>query len=106
MLSNTTRRASQRVGSWLISQRTFATQQNHIVKLDHDKFPSDSSSQSNAPIVICHGLFGSKQNWKSLARAFSKRLSTDVYTLVSAILIFVFQIYFAVYPWVIHESDL
>ncbi|KAI8581707.1 hypothetical protein K450DRAFT_230815 [Umbelopsis ramanniana AG] len=82
MLSSTAKTATQRLGSLLIlQQRTFATQQSHIVKVDYSKFPSESSSQPNPPIVICHGLFGSKQNWKSLARAFSKRLSTDVYTL-------------------------
>ncbi|KAI9285170.1 Alpha/Beta hydrolase protein [Umbelopsis sp. AD052] len=83
MLGSTAKTATQRVGSLLIlqQQRTFATQQNHIVKVDYSKFPSESTSQANPPIVICHGLFGSKQNWKSLARAFSKRLSADVYTL-------------------------
>ncbi|CAO3647443.1 unnamed protein product [Mucor hiemalis] len=33
------------------------------------------------PVLICHGLFGSKQNWTSLAKAMSNRLSRDVYTI-------------------------
>ncbi|WVQ73730.1 hypothetical protein IAR50_003310 [Cryptococcus sp. DSM 104548] len=32
-------------------------------------------------LVICHGLFGSKQNWRSLAKAFAAQLGMPVYTL-------------------------
>lgn len=32
--------------------------------------------------VICHGLFGSKQNWRSLGKAFAQKLGMTVYTLV------------------------
>ncbi|AFR92707.1 mitochondrial protein [Cryptococcus neoformans C23] len=32
-------------------------------------------------LVICHGLFGSKQNWRSLAKAFAVKLGMPVYTL-------------------------
>ncbi|KAL0253786.1 hypothetical protein I308_101162 [Cryptococcus tetragattii IND107] len=32
-------------------------------------------------LVICHGLFGSKQNWRSLAKAFAAKLGMPVYTL-------------------------
>ncbi|KAL7419664.1 hypothetical protein Q5752_005578 [Cryptotrichosporon argae] len=31
-------------------------------------------------LVICHGLFGSKQNWRSLAKMFAHRLGMPVYT--------------------------
>ncbi|KAI8975964.1 Alpha/Beta hydrolase protein [Pilobolus umbonatus] len=37
-------------------------------------------SKDNKPIVICHGLFGSKQNWSSISKSLSRSLSCDVYT--------------------------
>ncbi|KAG9296937.1 hypothetical protein G9A89_006892 [Geosiphon pyriformis] len=43
--------------------------------------PSPQQPSEIPPLVILHGLFGSKQNWKSLARAFSQRLNTRVLTL-------------------------
>ncbi|CAG8766234.1 323_t:CDS:2, partial [Dentiscutata heterogama] len=33
------------------------------------------------PLIILHGLFGSKQNWRSLAKVFAQRLNTRVFTL-------------------------
>ncbi|KAI9338632.1 Alpha/Beta hydrolase protein [Pilaira anomala] len=36
---------------------------------------------NDPPVLICHGLFGSKQNWTSLAKAMSNRLSRTVYTI-------------------------
>lgn len=53
----------------------------NAVSLSFDKYSMKPSSQP--PILICHGLFGSKQNWSSLAKAMSSRLSRDVYTIVS-----------------------
>lgn len=41
-----------------------------------------TKAATSAPLVICHGLFGSKQNWRSLARAFNTRLSRDIYAIV------------------------
>lgn len=34
-------------------------------------------------LVICHGLFGSKQNWRSLSKRFAQELGMPVYCLVS-----------------------
>lgn len=82
MLAHTTKWGLQRAGSCLmLQQRSLATQTNQILDLDYSKVSAESSSNL-PPLIICHGLFGSKQNWKSLARAFSKRLGTDVYSLV------------------------
>ncbi|KAJ3165143.1 hypothetical protein HDU88_004863 [Geranomyces variabilis] len=39
---------------------------------------AETSSQPPAPLVILHGLFGSKQNWRSLSKALANRLGTDV----------------------------
>ncbi|CAG8483200.1 5283_t:CDS:2 [Paraglomus brasilianum] len=35
--------------------------------------------EESPPIIILHGLFGSKQNWKSLAKSFAQSLNTKVY---------------------------
>lgn len=39
--------------------------------------------QTKAPLIICHGLFGSKQNWKSLAKTISEHSQCPIYTIVS-----------------------
>jgi len=38
--------------------------------------------EESPPIIILHGLFGSKQNWKSLAKSFAQSLNTKVYAAV------------------------
>ncbi|CAD5210332.1 unnamed protein product [Bursaphelenchus xylophilus] len=35
----------------------------------------------NTPFVICHGLFGQKQNWNSVGKALAKRMGTPVYAI-------------------------
>lgn len=37
--------------------------------------------EKKEPLVICHGLFGSKQNWKSLAKSLSIKSQCEVYTI-------------------------
>ncbi|CAO3621598.1 unnamed protein product [Mucor hiemalis] len=37
--------------------------------------------EKKEPLVICHGLFGSKQNWKLLAKTLSIKTQCKVYTL-------------------------
>lgn len=53
------------------------------VKLSYDHHPGPSSdSASKGPLIILHGLYGSKQNWRSLAKKMAQRMKTDVYALV------------------------
>lgn len=40
--------------------------------------PPEPKSQS--PMLIVHGLYGSKQNWRSLSKAFARTLGRPVYT--------------------------
>lgn len=40
-----------------------------------------STSHSKNPLLILHGLFGSKQNWQSISKQLHKRLDKDIYTL-------------------------
>ncbi|KAI8333893.1 Alpha/Beta hydrolase protein [Chlamydoabsidia padenii] len=53
------------------------------VPLSYTKYSATNTTSPNdsSPLVICHGLFGSKQNWKALAKALNRRLSRDVYAL-------------------------
>ncbi|KAI9319490.1 Alpha/Beta hydrolase protein [Dichotomocladium elegans] len=61
-------------------RRPFSSSSVARVPLSYTKYPAQKTS-SNAPLLICHGLFGSKQNWRSLAKSMSARLSRDVYAL-------------------------
>ncbi|OBZ90682.1 Abhydrolase domain-containing protein C22H12.03 [Choanephora cucurbitarum] len=61
----------------LLTYRAYSTK---AVELSFDKHAIRPSQDS--PLLICHGLFGSKKNWSSLAKAFSSRLSRDVYTII------------------------
>ncbi|KAH7325315.1 alpha beta-hydrolase [Rhizoctonia solani] len=36
--------------------------------------------KSKSPLLIVHGLYGSKQNWRSLSKAFARTLGRPVYT--------------------------
>ncbi|KAI8819598.1 Alpha/Beta hydrolase protein [Fimicolochytrium jonesii] len=40
--------------------------------------PTGTARTSISPLVILHGLFGSKQNWRSLSKALASKLGTDV----------------------------
>ncbi|ORX36341.1 Alpha/Beta hydrolase protein [Kockovaella imperatae] len=63
--------------------RGYSTWPNDIkpVDLAFDLVEPQAASASDQTLVICHGLFGSKQNWRSLAKAFAQRLGMRVYTL-------------------------
>ncbi|KAJ1654789.1 hypothetical protein IWQ61_005338 [Dispira simplex] len=44
--------------------------------------PAEPSSASyRRPVVILHGLLGSKQNWNSLSKALAQHIQTEVYSL-------------------------
>jgi len=59
----------------------FSTSAIVPVELEYDQLiPSDGNEQDK-PLVILHGLFGSKRNWLSLSKAFLKDLQRPIYTL-------------------------
>ncbi|KAI8069652.1 Alpha/Beta hydrolase protein [Gongronella butleri] len=59
--------------------RTFSTTCKPV-RLAFDKYsPKQTPRSPAAPLVICHGLFGSKQNWTSLCRAAAQRYQRDIY---------------------------
>ncbi|KAL0948501.1 hypothetical protein HGRIS_011064 [Hohenbuehelia grisea] len=57
------------------ARRAFST-----VELSYDCHVSPDHSPSE-PLVILHGLFGSKRNWTSLAKSFARELQRPVYAL-------------------------
>ncbi|KAK4513489.1 uncharacterized protein ATC70_005490 [Mucor velutinosus] len=59
--------------------KSIRTYSSKAVNVSFDKYALKPSQEP--PVLICHGLFGSKQNWTSLAKAMSNRLSRDVYTI-------------------------
>ncbi|KAJ2556360.1 hypothetical protein EV175_002059, partial [Coemansia sp. RSA 1933] len=42
---------------------------------------SNDSGRPNAPLIVLHGLFGSKQNWGAISRRLAQELERDVYSL-------------------------
>lgn len=64
------------------------------VTLASDSYPPplpSSSSSSTAgiegnkgPLIILHGLYGSKQNWRSLSKTLAKNLNREVIAVVSS----------------------
>ncbi|KAI8088752.1 Alpha/Beta hydrolase protein [Halteromyces radiatus] len=67
----------------LLSRRTFTSTRSSSkhISLAYDTYPSKltQSTTKKSPLIICHGLFGSKQNWASLCRAASQRIDRDIY---------------------------
>ncbi|KAI8088740.1 Alpha/Beta hydrolase protein [Halteromyces radiatus] len=61
--------------------RSYTTGSSNTIPLSFTKYPARGSIQNSSPLAICHGLFGSKQNWRGLAKAMSQRLSRDVYAM-------------------------
>ncbi|SPC67090.1 related to alpha/beta hydrolase [Ustilago sp. UG-2017b] len=69
-------------------QSTAASATGKTVSLDYESYLPTPTQLSNrrtevpiASLVVCHGLFGSKQNWRSLGRAISQRFGIPVFAL-------------------------
>ncbi|KAI8378180.1 Alpha/Beta hydrolase protein [Choanephora cucurbitarum] len=60
----------------IVQKRSFTT-----VPLAFAKYSANEQIKSNKPLIICHGLFGSKQNWRSLAKSLSQSCQRDVYAI-------------------------
>lgn len=50
------------------------------LKSEHFAPPQPATA---GPLVVLHGLYGSKQNWRGLAKAMATQLKREVTTLVS-----------------------
>ncbi|KAI6122227.1 alpha beta-hydrolase [Pisolithus croceorrhizus] len=51
------------------------------VSLAYDEYIPPNGNATDRPLVILHGLFGSKRNWQSLSKAFMRDLQRPVYAL-------------------------
>ncbi|KAJ1914736.1 hypothetical protein IWQ60_008697 [Tieghemiomyces parasiticus] len=60
--------------------RTYTTAPTPVKLAFQRTSSSTPVAARSPPLVILHGLFGSKQNWQSLARALSRDLATPVYS--------------------------
>ncbi|KAF9158897.1 hypothetical protein DFQ27_007681 [Actinomortierella ambigua] len=78
-LASTFCRASQ----WQATRSMSTARETAVAKLSFSAVapPFPSQPAKSKPIVILHGLFGSKQNWKALSKAMASRLNTNVYSL-------------------------
>ncbi|POW09289.1 hypothetical protein PSHT_09207 [Puccinia striiformis] len=65
------------------STTTSSSPSSTPILLESEKFEPPQKSDSNrlSPIIILHGLFGSKQNWRSLAKRLCQATQRIVYTL-------------------------
>ncbi|KAI0635860.1 alpha/beta-hydrolase [Trametes polyzona] len=64
-----------------IPQHRAASSQVKPVELHFDKVVPPDGNETRNPLVILHGLFGTKRNWGSLSKAFAKDLNRPVYAL-------------------------
>uniref|UniRef100_A0A0K0DAC2 sn-1-specific diacylglycerol lipase ABHD11 n=1 Tax=Angiostrongylus cantonensis TaxID=6313 RepID=A0A0K0DAC2_ANGCA len=51
------------------------------VELAFTRYGDPDKDRLRSPLFICHGLFGQKENWHSVAKALQQRLGCTVYTL-------------------------
>ncbi|KAF9223327.1 alpha/beta-hydrolase [Gyrodon lividus] len=62
-----------------LTKRTFSSVSP--VELEYDEYIPPNGNKTERPLVILHGFFGSKRNWQSLSKAFTRDLERPVYTL-------------------------
>ncbi|OCF58129.1 mitochondrial protein [Kwoniella mangroviensis CBS 10435] len=64
-------------------KHTTSSPPKHVIPIDmaFDVVQPNEVTAKGQSLVICHGLFGSKQNWRSLAKTFASKLGMPVYTL-------------------------
>ncbi|KAL9551342.1 hypothetical protein PS6_005044 [Mucor atramentarius] len=70
----------------LLSQfkRLYSSYSSKAVPLSFTKYDVPQKNKlisRKQPLIICHGLFGSKQNWRSLAKSISLQCNCEVYTI-------------------------
>ncbi|KJH44594.1 hydrolase, alpha/beta domain protein [Dictyocaulus viviparus] len=51
------------------------------VELAFNRYGDPDKDHQRIPLVICHGLLGHKQNWRSVAKTLHRRLRSTIYTL-------------------------
>ncbi|KAK9700368.1 hypothetical protein K7432_012224 [Basidiobolus ranarum] len=83
LYSHCQRNVKQGVSSLLINREFHSTLTSNNprvqLKYDHHEAVGIGAERSQTPLLILHGLFGSKKNWKTLAKRYVSGLNTDVY---------------------------
>lgn len=51
------------------------------ILLKHERYDTNSSDTGKTPIVVYHGLFGSKTNWRTLSKVMTQKTNRIVYAL-------------------------
>ncbi|KAF9977370.1 hypothetical protein BGZ73_006239 [Actinomortierella ambigua] len=72
-----------KASQWQATRSMSTAHKAAVAKLSFTAVPQPVPSEpaKSKPIVVLHGLFGSKQNWKALSKAMASRLNTSVYAL-------------------------
>lgn len=52
--------------------RCYANANTTAIAMSSEQFDAPTSDASKTPLITAHGLFGSKQNWRSVSRAIAK----------------------------------
>lgn len=53
--------------------RNVSTETLEPIKMSYATFESTLAQNNTSPLIVMHGLFGSKSNWKSLCKAIQKK---------------------------------
>ncbi|KHJ87822.1 hydrolase, alpha/beta domain protein [Oesophagostomum dentatum] len=51
------------------------------LELVSTRYGDPAKDRAHPPLVICHGLFGNKNNWNSVSKAMQRRLGSTIYCL-------------------------
>lgn len=51
------------------------------VPLSFARYGDPQKDRALPPLIVCHGLFGQKTNWNSVAKALQRKLGSVIYTL-------------------------
>lgn len=49
------------------------------IDMSYDVFESKNPDINLSPLIIMHGLFGSKQNWRGVGRALASKMNRKVF---------------------------
>ncbi|GAA5941305.1 uncharacterized protein JCM15063_006432 [Sporobolomyces koalae] len=80
MLGNMRERGST-VLRTVCSRRQLSSGPRPVKLAFESQIPHGTETSSKPPLVILHGLYGSKQNWRSLAKGMAAKLGREVFTL-------------------------
>ncbi|KAI9342568.1 alpha/beta hydrolase fold protein [Obelidium mucronatum] len=59
-----------------LNLRNYSTTRSGVLSLSHEVY--NPSEVLRAPVVVMHGLFGSKQNWRSIAKQLSNKVNASI----------------------------